>query len=131
MTKRVVGQFVTQLTVNGCLVTDSDPHDGRPMVRQTFLGHQANHCLAVMPKGLERHWAERLEQRASSRLPDTLHEATASPAPTHARRERSEIKYGPMAFLAAGIESDRNRVISIEGLCVDHVSHLRCHRSAR
>lgn len=61
MTKQGVGQFVTELTRDGYLVTESDPQDRRVrIVRRTRLGHDATHRLALMLHGLEEDWARRV-----------------------------------------------------------------------
>lgn len=64
MTKQGIGQFVTQLTQGGYLVTESDPDDRRVrIVRRTRLGDEATHRLALMLQGLEDDWAERVGKR--------------------------------------------------------------------
>lgn len=64
MTKQGIGQFVTQLTAGGYLVTESDPDDRRVrIVRRTPLGQQATDHLARMLDGLEREWAARVGAR--------------------------------------------------------------------
>lgn len=61
MTKQGTGQFVTQLTQDGYLVTESDPDDGRMrIVRRTRLGDDATQRLTVMLRRLEEGWAARL-----------------------------------------------------------------------
>ncbi len=64
MTKQGIGQFVTQLTHDGYLITESDPNDGRMrIVRRTPLGDEATDRLAQMLQGLEKDWAERVGKR--------------------------------------------------------------------
>lgn len=64
MTKQGIGQFVTQLTQDGYLATDSDPGDRRVrVVRRTPLGDEAIRHLALMLRGLEHEWAERVGTR--------------------------------------------------------------------
>lgn len=64
MTKQGIGQFVTQLTRDGYLTTETDPDDRRVrLVRRTPLGCAAAHRLAVMLRRLEEDWAERVGQR--------------------------------------------------------------------
>ncbi len=64
MTKQGIGQFVTQLTRDGYLVTESDPQDRRVrIVRRTPLGNDATHRLAIMLQGLEDDWARRVGKR--------------------------------------------------------------------
>jgi DNA-binding MarR family transcriptional regulator len=64
MTKQGIGQFVTQLTNDGYLVTESDPQDRRVrIVRRTRLGNDATHRLALMLQGLEEEWAQRVGKR--------------------------------------------------------------------
>lgn len=64
MTKQGIGQFVTQLTQDGFLTSSTDPDDRRArIVRRTPLGDQAIHHLAVMLRGLEHEWAERIGKR--------------------------------------------------------------------
>lgn len=61
MTKQGTGQFVTQLTEAGYLVSESGTDDRRVrIVRRTRLGQQAMHNLALMLDGLEQDWAARV-----------------------------------------------------------------------
>lgn len=61
MTKQGIGQFVTQLTDSGYLVTESGADDRRVrIVRRTLLGQQATEHLALVLEGLERDWAARV-----------------------------------------------------------------------
>ena len=61
MTKQGIGQFVTQLTDAGYLVSESGTDDRRVrIVRRTPLGQQATEHLALMLEGLERDWAARV-----------------------------------------------------------------------
>lgn len=61
MTKQGIGQFVTQLTDAGFLVTESGTEDRRVrIVRRTRLGQEATEHLALMLDGLERDWAARV-----------------------------------------------------------------------
>jgi DNA-binding MarR family transcriptional regulator len=64
MTKQGIGQFVTQLTQDGYLATETDPDDRRVrVVRRTRLGNEATRRLALMLGGLEEAWARRVGQR--------------------------------------------------------------------
>src|ERR1700704_4739715 len=64
MTKQGIGQFVTQLTSVGYLVTESDPDDRRMrIVHRTPLGNEATGRLAVTLQRLEQDWAKRVGKR--------------------------------------------------------------------
>jgi DNA-binding MarR family transcriptional regulator len=64
MTKQGIGQFVTQLTQDGFLASSTDPDDRRiRVVRRTPLGDDAIHHLALMLRGLEDEWAQRVGKR--------------------------------------------------------------------
>ena len=64
MSKQGIGQFVTQLTDEGYLATDTDAQDRRVrLVRRTRLGNEATRRLAVMLHGLEQDWAKRVGKR--------------------------------------------------------------------
>ncbi len=59
MTKQGIGQFVTQLTRDGYLVSESDPLDRRVPRRLAELASAmtATHRLALVLQGLEEEWA--------------------------------------------------------------------------
>lgn len=61
MTKQAIGQFVTQLTEDGFLVSDADPEDRRVrVVRRTPAADDALRHLAVRLAGLEADWERRV-----------------------------------------------------------------------
>jgi len=64
MTKQGIGQFVTQLTEAGYLVTEAAADDRRMrIVRRTRLGLETTQQLAGSLRELEEHWAARVGQR--------------------------------------------------------------------
>jgi DNA-binding MarR family transcriptional regulator len=64
MTKQGIGQFVTQLTADGYLATEANPHDRRErVVRRTQLGHEAIERLSLILQGLEQEWADSVGAR--------------------------------------------------------------------
>jgi DNA-binding MarR family transcriptional regulator len=80
MTKQGIGQFVTQLTERGYLVTETSPDDRRVrIVRRTPLGQEATHHLAVMLTTLEESWAERVGARRYRVFRKVLDEIATTP----------------------------------------------------
>ena len=64
MTKQGIGQFVTQLTEAGYLVTEATAEDRRMrIVRRTRVGSETTQQLAGSLRELEQHWAARVGQR--------------------------------------------------------------------
>ena len=64
MTKQGIGQFVTQLTQAGYLVTEAAAEDRRMrIVRRTRLGSETTQQLTASLRELEEHWAARVGRR--------------------------------------------------------------------
>ena len=75
MTKQGIGQFVTQLTQAGYLVTEAAPEDRRMrIVRRTGLGCEATQQLTAVLRELEEHWAARVGPRRYRQFRATLDE---------------------------------------------------------
>jgi DNA-binding MarR family transcriptional regulator len=75
MTKQGIGQFVTQLTEAGYLVTEAAADDRRMrIVRRTRLGLETTQQLAGLLRELEEHWAARVGRRRYQEFRTTLDE---------------------------------------------------------
>ncbi|WP_295699420.1 MarR family winged helix-turn-helix transcriptional regulator [Lapillicoccus sp.] len=75
MTKQAIGQFVTQLTEDGFLVSDADPEDRRVrVVRRTPAADDALRHLAVRLAGLEADWERRVGKHRSREFRAALDE---------------------------------------------------------
>jgi DNA-binding MarR family transcriptional regulator len=91
MTKQGIGQFVTQLTRDGYLLTESDPRDRRVrVVRRTRLGNDATHRLTLVLQRLEEQWARHVGTRRYRQfrlLLDEIADINASPSALEPRLE--------------------------------------------
>ncbi len=91
MTKQGIGQFVTQLTRDGYLVSESDPLDRRVrIVRRTRLGNDATHRLALVLQGLEEEWARHVGKQRYRAFRVLLDEIADVNAPQSALDPRLE-----------------------------------------
>ena len=82
MTKQGIGQFVTQLTQAGYLVTEAAPEDRRMrIVRRTRLGCETTQQLAGSLRELEEHWAARVGPRRYREFRATLDEIAGTDSP--------------------------------------------------
>ena len=82
MTKQGIGQFVTQLTQAGYLVTEAAAEDRRMrIVRRTRLGSETTQQLAGSLRELEQHWAARVGQRRYREFRAILDEIAGTDSP--------------------------------------------------
>ncbi len=82
MTKQGIGQFVTQLTEAGYLVTEATADDRRMrIVRRTRLGSETTQQLAGSLRELEEHWAARVGQRRYREFRAILDEIAGTDSP--------------------------------------------------
>ena len=82
MTKQGIGQFVTQLTQAGYLVTEASAEDRRMrIVRRTRLGSETTQQLAGSLRELEHHWAARVGQRRYREFRAILDEIAGTDSP--------------------------------------------------
>ena len=82
MTKQGIGQFVTQLTQAGYLVTEASAEDRRMrIVRRTRVGSETTQQLAGSLRELEQHWAARVGQRRYREFRAVLDEIAGTDRP--------------------------------------------------
>ena len=82
MTKQGIGQFVSQLTEAGYLVTEATAEDRRMrIVRRTRLGSETTQQLASSLRELEQHWAARVGQRRYREFRAILDEIAGTDSP--------------------------------------------------
>src|SRR6476646_3367803 len=82
MTKQGIGQFVTQLTQAGYLVTEASAEDRRMrIVRRTRLGSETTQRLAGSLRELEHQWAARVGQRRYREFRAVLDEIAGADKP--------------------------------------------------
>ena len=82
MTKQGIGQFVTQLTQAGYLVTEASAEDRRMrIVRRTRLGSETTQQLAGSLRELEEQWAARVGQRRYREFRAILDEIAGTDSP--------------------------------------------------